>query len=93
MTLSSIETDFRATLSDEGFVRATGDQTRALLGPEAVADWDVFADSWNDLGLDRFMADGGRYRRRRFAAFLGRARARWSASRTSRTIRAATTTA
>jgi hypothetical protein len=69
MTLSSIETDFRATLSDEGFVRATGDQTRALLGPEAVVDWKVFADSWNDLGLDRFMADGGRYRKRRFAAF------------------------
>ncbi len=38
-------------------------------GPGAVAAWDAFADSWNDLGLDRFMADGGRYRKRRFAAF------------------------
>ncbi len=34
-----------------------------------MAAWDAFADSWNDLGLDRFMADGGRYRKRRFAAF------------------------
>jgi hypothetical protein len=28
-----------------------------------------FAASWDDLGLDTYMADGGRYRRRRFAAF------------------------
>jgi hypothetical protein len=69
MTLSSIETDFRATLSDKGFVRASADQTRVLLGPDAVTGWAAFADSWNDLGLDRFMADSGRYRKRRFAAF------------------------
>lgn len=28
-----------------------------------------FADFWNDLPLDTFMADGGRYRRRRYATF------------------------
>jgi len=33
------------------------------------ADWSSFASSWDDLGLDLYMADGGRYRRRRFAAF------------------------
>jgi hypothetical protein len=69
MTLSSIETDFRAALNDEGFTRSSANQTRALLGAGAVADWAAFADSWNDLGLDGFMADGGRYRKRRFAAF------------------------
>lgn len=58
-----------SALEDQGFVRFEADETRALLGPEAVAAWDAFADSWNDLGLDTFMADGGRYRRRRFAAF------------------------
>jgi hypothetical protein len=58
-----------------------------LLGPEAVAGWDAFADSWNDLGLDRFMADGGRYRRRRFAAFSASPDGPSSASRTSRTIK------
>ncbi len=52
-----------------GFCRVSPRETDALLGRPAVAGWDAFADSWNDLGLDRFMADGGRYRRRRFAAF------------------------
>jgi len=56
-------------LRDQGFVRFEAAETRALLGPEAMAGWGAFADSWNDLGLDTFMADGGRYRRRRFAAF------------------------
>lgn len=56
-------------LSADGFVRFEADETKALLGSEAVAAWDAFADSWNDLSLDTFMADGGRYRRRRFAAF------------------------
>ncbi|PPR63535.1 MAG: hypothetical protein CFH10_00487 [Alphaproteobacteria bacterium MarineAlpha4_Bin2] len=31
--------------------------------------WQSFASSWDKLGLDLYMADGGRYRRRRFAAF------------------------
>ena len=49
-----------ADLRAPGFRRVPPDQADALLGPEALAGWDVFADSWNDLGLDRFMADGGR---------------------------------
>ena len=56
-------------LAADGFVRFEAEETRALLGSEAMAGWDAFAGSWNDLGLDTFMADGGRYRRRRFAAF------------------------
>ncbi len=59
----------RDTLADQGFIRFEGEETFELLGPDAAAGWDAFADSWNDLGLDTFMADGGRYRRRRFAAF------------------------
>lgn len=31
------------------------------------ADWDVFTASWGDLETDTYMADGGRYRRRRYA--------------------------
>jgi hypothetical protein len=61
--------EITVALRDAGFCRALPADTDALLGSEAVADWDAFAESWNDLGLDRFMADGGRYRRRRFAAF------------------------
>ena len=64
-----IPSDIAAAVRDTGFCRVLPADTDAWLGAAAVAGWDVFADSWNDLGLDRFMADGGRYRRRRFAAF------------------------
>jgi hypothetical protein len=50
------------------FASVSGAQMRSLL-PEAVAAWNTFAASWDDLGLDTYMADGGRYRRRRFSAF------------------------
>jgi len=59
----------RQALADQGYARSPADQTRAWMGPAAAAGWASFADSWNDLGLDGFMADGGRYRKRRFAAF------------------------
>ena len=42
---------------------------RALLGASELSDWRRFAASWNQLGVDTYMADGGRYRRRRFSAF------------------------
>ncbi|MBL6750994.1 MAG: 2OG-Fe dioxygenase family protein [Nevskia sp.] len=34
-----------------------------------LPDWRPFAASWDELHLDRHMADGGRYRRRRHAVF------------------------
>ncbi|MBX9943360.1 MAG: 2OG-Fe dioxygenase family protein [Reyranella sp.] len=34
-----------------------------------LADWPAFAASWDDLATDTYMADGGRYRRRRFAVY------------------------
>jgi hypothetical protein len=43
---------------------------RALLteaGP--LSDWQAFEASWDALEVDRYMADGGRYRRRRHAVF------------------------
>jgi hypothetical protein len=52
-----------------GFAFTPSEQFRAFLTPEALAAWPAFAASWNDLGVDAYMADGGRYRRRRFAAF------------------------
>lgn len=36
--------------------------------------WESFSSSWCDLGVDHYMADGGRYRRRRYATFLLNAR-------------------
>jgi hypothetical protein len=39
-----------------------------LRGQEnALQDWKAFSDSWDDLPIDLYMADGGRYRRRRYA--------------------------
>jgi hypothetical protein len=35
----------------------------------ALTDWPEFAAAWDDLGPDTYMADGGRYRKRRHAAF------------------------
>jgi hypothetical protein len=50
------------------FVRA--DDMRALLKQAGdLTDWPEFAASWNDLGPDTYMADGGRYRKRRHAVF------------------------
>jgi len=57
-----------AALIDKGFVFRPGAAVRAWLGP-MWTDWTSFAASWDDLGEDRHMADGGRYRRRRYAVF------------------------
>ena len=51
----------------DGFCFVAADDTRRLLG--ALTDWPQFEASWNDLPLDTYMADGGRYRRRRHAVF------------------------
>lgn len=47
----------------------SGAMLEALGGQAAISDWDRFASGWHDLPLDTFMADHGRYRRRRHAAF------------------------
>ncbi|MET0372297.1 MAG: 2OG-Fe dioxygenase family protein [Sphingobium sp.] len=58
----------QARLGKEGFVRLSAGQCRAILNLDA-RDWAPFAASFGDLGQDSYMADGGRYRRRRHAAF------------------------
>ena len=58
-----------STLRDQGF---------ALLSPAALcqlagcqpADLNALSASWNDLALDQYLRDGGRYRRRRHACFI-----------------------
>jgi hypothetical protein len=57
------------SLRNDGFAWASAGELRALLPPAALRDWATFAASWNDLGVDAYMADSGRYRRRRFSAF------------------------
>lgn len=51
-----------------GFARLPGAEVQARLGLSAAA-LDAFAASWERLETDAFMADGGRYRRRRHANF------------------------
>lgn len=61
-------------LADHGYAFVQGDTLRALLAHTGdLGDWADFADSWNRLQLDTYMADRGRYRRRRHAVFrIGR---------------------
>jgi hypothetical protein len=65
-----------ARIRAEGFAFAPAAEMRPLLLAQAdgtaagaLDDWAAFAASWNDLGLDTYMADGGRYRKRRHATF------------------------
>jgi hypothetical protein len=58
------------SLRTDGYRFVRSSDMRALLeqsGP--LTDWADFAASWNDLGADTYMADGGRYRKRRHAVF------------------------
>jgi hypothetical protein len=57
------------TIGHDGFAFVHAPEMHAVLETAGLREWSSFADSWNDLGVDTYMADGGRYRRRRFAAF------------------------
>jgi hypothetical protein len=62
--------DVLAAIGRRGFAFVDGATMRGLLARAgALTDWQAFADSWDDLELDRYMADGGRYRRRRHAIY------------------------
>ncbi|MEA2737117.1 MAG: hypothetical protein QOH05_424 [Acetobacteraceae bacterium] len=54
----------------DGYTFVHAPDMRALLEQAGtLADWAAFARSWDDLGPDTYMADGGRYRKRRHAVF------------------------
>ncbi len=53
----------------DGFAHVAAADMRDMLLAEGLSGWENFSDSWNDLGVDTYMADGGSYRRRRHAAF------------------------
>jgi hypothetical protein len=59
-----------AALARDGFVFQHAAETRAWLAQHgSLDDWNHFAASWNGMATDTYMADGGRYRRRRHAVF------------------------
>jgi hypothetical protein len=62
------------TIREAGFAFVPASSMRPLLEDcVTLSDWPAFAASWDDLGADTFMADGGRYRKRRFAVFAASA--------------------
>ena len=64
-------TGIRNAIARAGYAFVEASDMRTALGRfGSLADWAAFADSWNDLSTDTYMADGGRYRRRRFGVWL-----------------------
>lgn len=62
---------FLAQLVRDGHVFAPAEATRAWLDAHgSTADWDALRASFEGMPLDGYMADGGRYRRRRHATFV-----------------------
>ena len=60
----------RDSIARAGYAFVEASQMRdALARFGTLADWPAFAESWNDLEVDTYMADGGRYRRRRFGVW------------------------
>jgi len=58
----------RLAIHAQGWAFSPGRRVCEAVGV-AMASWDGFRRSWSRLGPDRYMADGGRYRRRRHAVF------------------------
>jgi hypothetical protein len=75
-------TGIRNSVARAGYAFVEASDMRTALGRfGTLADWPAFAESWNDLQTDTYMADGGRYRRRRFGV--------WSAGRQGAIVRGA----
>ena len=59
-----------SAIIERGWAALSGERVRAIIGEAGQDEWAVFQDSWSVLGPDRYMADGGRYRRRRHAVLV-----------------------
>lgn len=58
-----------ASVAQKGYALVPAAEMQALLCEGSLKDWDGFSASWDNLPTDAFMADGGKYRRRRHAEF------------------------
>lgn len=68
--LSALQSEPIQRLRELGYVFVPGASFRPLLEEErTLNDWDEFGRSWDRLPLDGYMADGGRYRRRRYSVY------------------------
>src|SRR5580693_1124848 len=60
----------QTAIAADGYAFVQGGAMREILAPfGSLSDWQSFAGSWNALEFDGHMADGGRYRRRRYGAY------------------------
>lgn len=60
----------RRIMEDKNYIRVDAAEMRSLISrgqANALRDWPQFSNSWTRLPVDLYMADGGRYRRRRYA--------------------------
>ena len=62
-------TALKAQIGAVGYARLPGRAAIDFFECHDAEAWRQFVGSWDDLGADLYMADGGRYRRRRHAAF------------------------
>ncbi len=62
--------DLQKSITRDGFAFVRATAMRDILAQSGpLSDWDEFAASWDDLKLDTYMADQGRYRKRRHAVY------------------------
>jgi len=55
---------------ENGFAFVHAGEMRRCLEPfGTLSDWPLFASSWNDLAVDEYLADRGRFRKRRYAVY------------------------
>jgi hypothetical protein len=61
-----------ATVAERGYQFIASRAMRpALEGAGSLSDWSEFAASWTRLAVDPYLAEGRRFRRRRFAVYSG----------------------
>ena len=62
--------DLTDAILRQGFVFESGRSVReAIEAISPLPDWTAFADSWDDLEPDAYLAQHGRFRRRRYAVY------------------------
>src|SRR6267378_823404 len=72
--MGSAAKTLQSAVARDGFTFVHAPEMRESLESfGALGDWSSFSESWNDLALDTYMADGGRYRRRRHAVYTVKA--------------------
>lgn len=62
-------TSIAANIEAKGYAYVPASIMKTFLDGEALSSWDTFSATWDDMPQDLYMADGGRYRRRRHAVF------------------------